>query len=563
MVKNKIKDNVLSFLQDKTNEFGSRIALGMRSSYGWSEFTYDGLSNIAKKIASYLMYDLQIKKEEHIAILSESRIEFGAAFFASVIAGATFIPLDIKLTQHELISILSSCQPTTVFVSNNYLNTVLKIKETITSIKNIIMLDDTHEGCNYASIYNLPENNKKAKYRQRGLNSTALIIYTSGTTGQPKGVQITFRNILSQIKDIKIEMNRIFKPNEHINAMSILPMNHLFEFTASFSTFLSMGYSIYYTKSLRPKDVLSIMRDKQISFMCTVPSFFKMLKMQFEADISKKSKYKRFLYNIKFHYIAKFLPFMFLKKILFKDIHSAFGNKFYGFLSGGAPLDLDMAKYFNRIGIMVHQGYGLSEASPVVTYGLRKGVDIRSAGTLLESFEAKIDPSTGELLVKGPAVMKGYYKQEELTKEVIDEDGWLHTGDIAYINKKGEVYITGRIKNMIVLPGGKKVFPEEIESVMNESDLIGEACALSVKKSSGEKKGSEEVTIVVVPKSYLYEKYDDETVKSLLIAEVKKLSLKLSQFKRPTNIIVSKNELPKTATKKVKRKEVLQYANSF
>jgi len=556
------KDNVLSFLQDKTNEYGSRIALGMRSNYGWSEFTYDGLSKMAKKIASYLIYNLEVKKEEHVAILSESRIEFGAAFFASVIAGTTFIPLDIKLTEHELISIMSNCEPTTVFVSNNYLNTILKIKEKITSIKNIILLDDTHEESGYVSVYNLPNDNPKPKFRQRGLNSTALIIYTSGTTGKPKGVQTTFRNILAQIRDIKIEMGRIFKEGKHINTMSILPMNHLFEFSASFSTFLSMGYSIYYTKSLRPKDVLSVMRDKQITFMCTVPSFFKMLKMQFEADVSRKSKFKRFIYDIKFHYIAKLLPFMPLKKLLFRDIHSEFGNNFYGFLSGGAPLDLDMAKYFNRIGIKVHQGYGLSEASPVVTYGLRKGVDIKSVGTLLESFEAKIDSETGELLVKGPAVMKGYYKQEELTREVIEPDGWLHTGDIAHINKKGEVYITGRIKNMIVLPGGKKVFPEEIEAIMDESDLIKEACALSVKKQTGEKKGTEEVTIVVVPKDELYEKYDEETVKNLIITDIKKLSLKLSPFKRPTNIIVSKNELPKTATKKVKRKEVQEFAYS-
>ena len=562
MINNKTKDNVLSFLQDKTNEYNSRIALGMRSSYGWSEFTYQGLSNLSKKIASYLLNDLNIKKEEHIAILSESRIEFGAAFFATVISGATFIPLDIKLTEHELISIMSNCNPTTVFVSNNYLNTVLKIKEKITSIQNLILLDDTHEGSDYVSIYNLPDHPKQ-KFRQRPLNSTALIIYTSGTTGKPKGVQTTFNNILAQIRDISIEMNRVFKKGEHINTLSILPMNHLFEFTASFSTFLSLGYSIYYTKSLRPKDVLSVIKDKQITFMCTVPSFFKMLKMQFEADVAKKSSFKRFLYNLKFHYIAKFIPFMPLKKLLFRDIHSEFGNKFYGFLSGGAPLDLDMAKYFNRIGIKVHQGYGLSEASPVVTYGLRKGVDIKSVGTLLESFEAKIDAETGELLVKGPAVMKGYYKQDDLTKEVIDSEGWLHTGDIAKIDNKGQVYITGRIKNMIVLHGGKKVFPEEIEAVINESDMIKEACALSVKKQTGEKKGTEEVTIVVVPKDDLYEKYDEETIKKLIISEVKKLSLKLSQFKRPTNIIVSKEELPKTATKKVKRKEVQQLCCSI
>jgi len=554
--KAKNKDNVLSFLEDKTNSYDSRIALGMRNNYGWSEFTYQGLSLISKKIASYLMNVLEVKKEEHIAILSESRIEFGAAFFASVIAGTTFIPLDIKLTQRELISITSNCNPTTVFVSNNYLNTVLEIQKTVTSIKNIILVDDVHESSEYVSIYNLPET-KPVKFRQRSLNSNALIIYTSGTTGKPKGVQTTFKNLFAQVKDIKTEMNRVFKENQHINTLSILPMNHLFEFSASFSTFLSMGYSIYYTKTLRPKDILSVMRDKKITFMCTVPSLFKMLKMQFESDVAKKTKMQRLIYNIKFHYIAKFLPFMPLKKFLFRDIHNEFGNNFYGFLSGGAPLDLDMAKYFNRIGIKVHQGYGLSEASPVVTYGLRKGADIRSVGTLLESFEGKIDPETGELLVKGPSVMKGYYKQEELTKEAIDEDGWLHTGDVAHIDKKGQVYITGRIKNMIVLPGGKKVFPEEIEGVLDECDLIKEACALSTKKQTGEKKGTEEVTVIAVPKAELYEKYDDATVENLIINEIKAITTKqLCQYKRPTNIIVSKEELPKTATKKIKRKEV-------
>ena len=553
---NRYRENVLSFLEKRTLDYGSTIALGMRNSYGWSEFTYQGLGAISRKIASYLIHDLGIKKEEHVAILSESRIEFGAAFFASVIAGSTFIPLDIKLTNHELISIMSSCEPTTLFVSNTYLKTAREIQKTITSIKNIILLDDVHNESEYVSVYNLPEQKGEAKFRHRSLNSTALIVYTSGTTGKPKGVQTTFGNILAQIQDIKTELNHVFKEGKHINTLSILPMNHLFEFTASFSTFLSMGYSIYYTKSLKPKDVLSVMRDKKITFMCTVPAFFKMLKMQFETEMSKKSAIRRFIYNLSYHYIAKFLPFMSLKRILFKEIHEKFGNDFYGFLSGGAPLDLDMAKYFQRIGIKVHQGYGLSEASPVVTYGLRKGTDIRSVGTLLESFEGKIDHETGELLVKGPAVMKGYYKQEDLTREVIDSDGWLHTGDIAEIDSKGQVYITGRIKNMIVLSGGKKVFPEEIEAILDESDLIKEACALSTKRTTGEKKDTEEVTVIAVAKPELYEKYDEQTVEKLVTDDIKKRTLKLTQFKRPTNIIVSKQELPKTATNKIKRKEI-------
>lgn len=549
------KSNVLSFLEHKTNDYSDRIALGMKDAFGWREYTYQGLGAMSRKIASYLINDLQVKKEEHVAIISESRVEFGAAFFASVIAGTTFIPLDIKLTIHELSSILSSCNPTTVFVSNSYLNTVLKLKEEITSIKNIILLDEAKKDCEFKSIYNI-ENSANVKFRHRSLNSNALIIYTSGTTGKPKGVQTTFRNLLAQVEDLKIELNKIFKKDEQVNTLSILPMNHLFELTVGFASFLSLGYSIYYSKSLRPKDILSVMKDKKIRFMCTVPSLFKMLKMQFEADVQKQSKFKQMIFNFNFHYIAKFLPFMPLKKWLFRDIHTKFGNNFYGFISGGAPLDLDMAKYFNRIGINVFQGYGLSEASPIVTFNLRKDLNIASVGTLLSSFEGKLDPETSELIVKGPAVMKGYYKQEDLTKEVIDENGWLHTGDIARFGKKKEIYITGRIKNIIVLAGGKKVFPEEVESVLDDCKYIKEACALSLKRQTGEKKGTEEVCVVACPKDELYEQYDEKTVEKLIVDEIKERSLRLTQYKRPTNIIIHKGELPKTATRKIKRKEV-------
>ncbi len=547
-------NNILSFLQNKTNTFKDDIALGMRSEYGWSEFTYQGLSMLSRRIASYLINEKNVKKEEKIAILSESKVEFGAVYFASIIAGTTLIPLDIKLTEHELNSILSNCAPSIIFASAKYYETAKKLKNEINSINEIILIDETSNN-EIKSIYNI-EKNYDAKFRQRSLNSTALIIYTSGTTGNPKGVQITFRNILAQVSDLKKGMEQVFKKDEKVNVLSILPMNHLFELTFGFAAFLNLGYSIYYTKSLKPKDTLSVMRDKKIRFMCTVPSFFKMLKMQFESDLAKESKFKRFMFNFNFHYVAKFLPFECVKKYLFKDIHSKLGNNFYGFVSGGAPMDLDMGKYFKRIGINVFQGYGLSEASPVVTFSMKKNLDMRSVGLLLNSFQAKIDKDTNELLVKGPAVMKGYYKQDELTKETITTDGWLHTGDVARIDKKGQVFITGRIKNMIVLPGGKKVFPEEVEAAMNESEFIKESCALSTTKNTGEKKGTEEVTIVVSPKDEMYENYDDKTVEAMVINEVKKKSLKLSQFKRPTNIIVIKGELPKTATRKIVKKEV-------
>lgn len=551
----KPETNVLSFLENKTNAYRERIALGMKNQYGWQEFTYEGLGLMSRRIASYLMNDLDIKREEKVAIISESKVEFGAAFFASIIAGTTFVPLDIKLTIHEMTSILSDCMPTVVFASRAYLERALKLKETISSIKHVILLDPASKDSEITSIYLTPEN-YGTKFRHRSLNSNALIIYTSGTTGKPKGVQTTFKNMLSQITDLKIVLSELFKEGEAVNTLSILPMNHLFELTVGFATFLDMGFSIYYSDSLRPKDVLGVMKSKKTRFMCTVPSFFKMLKMQFESDVSKQTKLKQLIFKFNYHYVAKFLPFRPVKKLLFKDIHNRFGNNFFGFISGGAPMDLEMGKYFQRIGINVYQGYGLSEASPVVSISLKKNSDIKSVGVKLNSFETKLDPETKELLVKGPSVMKGYYHQDELTKEVIDENGWLKTGDIAKIDKKGRIYITGRIKNMIVLPGGKKVFPEEVETALDDSNLIKEACVLSTVKKTGEKKGQEEVTAVVRAKDELYQTYDEKTVEGMLTQEVKKKTLQLTQYKRPTNIIVLKNDFPRTATRKIKRQEV-------
>ena len=174
----------------------------------------------------------------------------------------------------------------------------------------------------------------------------------------------------------------------------------------------------------------------------------------------------------------------------------------------------------------------------------------------LPGFEARIDKETGELQLRGDSIMKGYHNQPEMTAEVIDEDGWLHTGDIAKITRDGHIYITGRIKNMIVLNGGKKVFPEEVESVLEKSPLFAEVCVLGVTRSFGAKDGTEEVAAVVVPKDDVIAKNSDEELDKLVREEVKKLSLQLTQYKRPSNITIHREPLPKTTTRKVKRKEV-------
>ena len=547
------KNNALLFLEDKTKDYSEIVALGMKTNLGWNEFTYSGLGMLSRKLGHYLIHGLEIPKGEKLAILSESMPEYGACVFGSVLAGLITVPLDIKLTEYELESILSDCQPTIMLVSKSLVDKDKKLQKMVPSIKTILLINETCCTEEFTSINMLPEN-YNCKWRHRSSKSTALIIYTSGTTGAPKGVEITFQNMFAQLEGVEDALDSILG-DKKVTVLSILPMNHLFEMTVGFSIFLSMGFSVYYAKSLKPKDILGIMREKRVEFMIVVPAFLKLLKTGIETELSASPKIVQMIFKLMFN-LARIIPCYGIKKLMFKKIHDKFGGHFMGCISGGAPLDVEVGRFFETIGIKVYQGYGLSETSPVVSVNYDKRNDIASVGRPLKGFEARVDKDTGELLLRGKSIMKGYHNQPEMTAEVIDSEGWLHTGDIAKITKDGHIYITGRIKNMIVLNGGKKVFPEEVEAVLDKSPYFAETCVLGVTRSFGAKDGTEDVAAVIVPKDDIIAKYDWETVEKLIRDEVKRLSLQLTPYKRPINITVHKEPLPRTTTRKVKRKEV-------
>ncbi len=539
--------NVLLFLQDRTEALDEEVALGMKSAIGWKEITFRGLGLLSRKLANYLI-KIGVQKGDRIAILSESMPEWGAAMFASVMSGAITVPLDIKLTIYELNSILSNCEPKVIIVSSAHLQDAIKLKETINPIEHIIVLDDNGSNTAFPSLYNIP-NEYEGKWRFRGMSKTACIIYTSGTTGNPKGVEISFKNVMAQVDSV----GQIFNFGIKDSFLSILPMNHLLELTVGFLTFLNKGTSIYYSQSLKPKDLFPIIQRKQITFMLVVPAFLKLLKSSIEGDINKASKLKQFMFNLNYK-IAKFIPWANVRKLLFWGIHKKLGKRFKGCLVGGAPIEPFIAKFFERIGIIIVSGYGLSEASPVVAANNFEVRRLGSVGPAIPNVQAKIDKETNELLVKGDNVMKGYYKQPELTAEVIDEDGWLHTGDVAKIDKDGFIYITGRIKSMIVLSGGKKVFPEEVESVLEKSPKFAEICVFGANRSGGVKDGTEDVFVAIVPsEEVLKSASSEDDVEKIIRAEVKRLSEQLSPYKRPNNIIITEGPFPRTSTRKVKK----------
>lgn len=503
------------------------------------------------------MENADAQRGDRIAILCESRPEFAVGMFASIQTGAITVPLDVKLTVSEHTHILNDCNPKILLCSSHYLEHALELRNTVPSIQNIFVLDDeerSHE--EILSVSKLEADIEKSFKRARSMDETAVIVYTSGTTGNPKGVMISFSNIYSQMRDFE----KLMKLSKDNTLLSILPLNHLLELNVGFFGMLYMGAKIVYIKTLNPKELASAMKEKQVTHMIVVPLVAKMLKNSVDKQIRKLPETQQKIFNLMYA-TAKYMPRA-VRRLMFKSIIDGFGGKFECFISGGAPLEADIAEFFERIGIPAFEGYGLTETSPVISTNEYKYHKIGTVGKPLPSVSVKLSEQ-GEILVQGPNVMQGYYNRPEMTAEVIDEDGWFHTGDIGEIDKEGFIRITGRIKNMIVLGGGKKIFPEEVEAVLEKSELIKELCVLSLKIKSGNKAGTEEVGVIIVPTDELAKKPDSEIQKELE-AEVKQLSeANLAPYKTPTVVLFRREDLPKTSTQKVKRKDLVEWYESL
>jgi long-chain acyl-CoA synthetase len=540
------QETLLALMILKSDSYGSRTATCLKDGERWNTLSYLELSRRARHLSDYLIH-WGLRRGDRVSILSESRPEWGVAFFSIIRAGGVCVPLDTKLTSAEMVSILSDAQPRVLFVSREFLEKGRALKTLIPTIENVIVLSE--ESAEGESAYGQLRAAVPTRGRKRDPEELALIIYTSGTTGNPKGVMITFGNLIFQVR----HFNEILNLTHRDMFLSILPLNHLFELTGGFIGVLHAGGSICYSLNLNPQEIAKIMKEKKVTGMVTVPLFLKMLKMSIEKEIRKLSPPRRkafeFLYRI-----SKWVPWYPARKFLFCGIHAQFGGRLKGFISGGAPLDLEVGDFFYRIGIPVYQGYGLTETSPVVSVNTPKHSRFGSVGRPLNGVSVEIFKSgqeaQGEIVTRGPHIMKGYYKRPDLTAEVIDSHGWFHTGDIGRIDKDGFLYITGRIKNLIVLGGGKKVHPEEVETCLTKSDLFKEVCVLGVRT-----KYTEEVTAVVVPLETVTAQYsqDAQVLGQIVRKEVARLARDLAPYKRPTAVRIYPSDLPKTATRKIKR----------
>lgn len=566
MVKAVLKDiTIQGILEIINKQYGEITALQMREKDGsYRKLSYLELGRRAVDVSSALI-KLGIQKDDRVAILSESRPEWVIAGFGIISAAAIIVPVDVKLTEKEIKFILEDSQAKCIFVSEKYFATVDNLKTVLAHTTSIIVFDDVKRS-DVILLKNLKIEAKEKKYNPIHPEDTALIVYTSGTAGTAKGVELSYKNLLFQV----ITLIEIVHYNKEEQLLSILPLNHMLELTGGLIAPLYAGCCITYCDTVKATTLTEIMKETHTTAMICVPLVLKMFCDGIMGKVQKLSGFKQEIF-IKLLALSKLLLKFNIRagKVFFPAVHKEFGGRLRLFLSGGAPLNMEIELNLNALGFMVLQGYGLTETSPVISVNTYKDNRIGSVGIPLEGAEVKIlkendSAQDGEILTRGPHVMKGYYKNPGKTAEVI-KDGWLHTGDTGYFDQDGFLYISGRLRNLIVLGDGKKVFPEEVEEVIGSSPYIKEICVLSKPAAQGAHKGYEEVYAVIVPNFDIFkqdEKGNEQKIKEKISLEIKRLSENLAEYKRIRDFEIWLEELPKTTSRKIKRKIIADMVKS-
>ncbi|MEI8348966.1 MAG: AMP-binding protein [Candidatus Omnitrophota bacterium] len=555
---------IIDIMEAINKNYGDITAVQMKEKDGtFRKISYVELGRRTVDVSSHLI-KLGIGKGDRVAIYSENRPEWPVAFFGAISAAAIVVPIDSKLSEAEVRFILSNSQAKCIFVGGKYLSVIDTIKTGLPDLKYIVTLDSSSRQ-DIIKLEDLKLVSEENKNRPLHEEDTALIIYTSGTTGVAKGVELTYRNLMFQVRCL----SEIIDYKIQDQFLSILPLNHTLELTGGLIAPLYAGGCITYCDSLKPTHMLSLMQHTHTVMMICVPLVIKMLHEGIMGQIAKMSSYKQKIFN-RLLCVSKWLLKYNIRvgRILFFGLHKQFGGRLRGFVSGGAPLDKEVEINFNALGFRVLQGYGLTETSPVIAVNTYKVYRFGSVGKPLPGAQVSIvkENSTsqeGEIITKGDHIMKGYFQNADKTVEVI-KDGWLHTGDIGHLDRDGFLYITGRIRNLIVLGAGKKVFPEEVEQVMSQSPFIKEICVLSRIATKGLRKGCEEVYAVIVPNLDAFgklERANEQTIKEAIAQELSRLGGNLAEYKRIMDFDVWDGELPKTATKKVKRQVLLEMIN--
>ena len=562
-----------------------RYALLRKVDGQYRGISHDELKADVEALAAYL-HSIGVRKGDRVGILSENRPAWVVADMAILKLGAIDVPLYPTLPPNQIAYILQNSEAKAVIVSTSLqLNKIRKIKNEVPSLMHVLSMNP---------IENREPNEIELEEAQRigrtfaektpdwfkdvekiDENDIATLIYTSGTTGLPKGVMLTHRNICENVKSsvacLPVDSND--------RTLSFLPLSHSYERTAGYYVMFACGVEIYYAESIETVS-LNIMEVKP-TIVITVPRLFERIKSALfkDLDAGPAARKKMFFWALdvgkkfaKAKREGKISPLLAMQhalanKLVFSKVQKKFGGCIRYFVSGGAALPKETGEFFEAIGITILEGYGLTETSPVTHVNRIDKIKFGKVGPPIKNVEQKIAPD-GEILLRGPNIMKGYWRDEAATREAIEPDGWFHTGDIGEIDEDGYLKITDRKKHIIVNSGGKNIAPLPIENMIQNSPFVDQVVVLGEKRPF--------LTAVIVPNfdairafaqknQIAFESNKDllqkEEVKKIFDEHLKKISRELASHEKVRRFILSPEPFSieageMTPTLKVKRKIV-------
>lgn len=557
-------NNIKEIIYNSAKIYSNNIAFVIKHKENNSKAIYENINyaDLLKNINKLgtALYNMGFKGKR-IAVIGKNRYEWVIAHLANLLGGIVSIPLDKDLQYDELENSLMRSKADAIIFDEKLTDIIEKIKVNgNTNLKEYICMTKNNKFNSLEELITKGErliNEGNQNYINAKINEDelAIILFTSGTTSKSKAVMLSQKNIASNIYGIQL-VEDIRSTDTNI---AFLPFHHIFGSTCLIMM-LACGVRNTFPDGLRY--IKQNLVEYEVSLFVGVPILVEAIYKTIMKEVDKQGKTKiiRIAQNIS---NLLFKIGIDIRRKLFKQIISALGGKLRLIISGGAPADSKISQGFNEFGIETVQGYGLSETSPVIcaesTAILRSG----SVGKPLPNETVEIvnkdENGIGEIRAKGPNIMLGYYEMPELTNEIL-RNGWFYTGDLGYFDKDGYLFITGRRKSMIVLKNGKKIFPEELETLINRIEEISESMVFGLP----DKKDKDDVKLsvkIVYNSDFIKEKYgniSEEEIYKIIWNKVKELNKTFPRYKHIQNMILSKDELIKTTTKKIKRHEEMK-----
>ncbi len=511
-------------------------------------YTYSDVAAKVKLVAAFLN-GMGIARQDRVGIIGDNCPEWAIFYLSILAAGAVAVPLDNNLKESEVAALLRISGVRIIACSSKWL----------IPVRNVIGLNGLDikpvdlggavggASTDSAGTYSSPDTKP---------HDTAAIIFTSGTTGDPKGVILTHDNIVSNVKAARTALQLL--PDDKF--LSILPLHHTFEATCGFLLPLICGLTIVYARSLKSREIKEDIDKYKITVMVAVPLLYEKMYASIVRKIAEAGTVKKTFIGA-MHGISGLAWKARIKagRPLFASLRKQAGlSSIRMFVSGGAPLPVRVAEWFNLAGFTFLEGYGMTECSPVISVNHPDDIRFGSVGSPLPGLDVRIDNpgpnGIGEISVKGSSVSPGYLDNQAATAELI-KDGWLMTGDLGKIDR-GHIYITGRAKNLIVSGAGKNIYPEEIEAELDLSPCISEAIVLGRARSG---KAGEEVWAIIYPcleqiQIALGEQSPvPEKIRELMQSEIRAVNERIADFKRIVNFEIRTEPFEKTSTRKIKR----------